>query len=168
MADEVIIVAANPAWPELFEQEKLRLLATLNSRFVAIEHFGSTAIPGLAAKPVIDILGGVGSMEEADSLLVPLCALGYETSAAFNATLPDRRFLRRCAGEIRTHHLHLVVFNGEQWQRRLRFRDCLRANLDLAQQYETLKYELANRFRADREAYTKAKYEFIAKALTSS
>lgn len=121
MADEVIILAANPAWPKLFEQEKTRLMATLGSK-IAIEHFGSTAVPGLAAKPVIDILGGVRSMEVADSLLGPVCALGYETSPEFNATLPDRRFLRRCAGDVRTHHLHLVVLGGEQWQHRLRFR----------------------------------------------
>lgn len=168
MADAVIIVAANPAWPELFEREKSRLLTALSSRFVAIEHFGSTSVSGLAAKPVIDMLGGVCSMKEADSLLVPLCTLGYETSVEFNAALPDRRFLRQRTGGVRTHHLHLVVFDSEQWQRRLRFRDCLRANPDLAQQYEKLKYELAKRFRDNREAYTEAKREFITEALTAS
>lgn len=167
MADEVIIVAANPTWPGLFEQEKLRLLNALRSGFVAIKHFGSTAVSGLAAKPVINILGGVRSMKDADTLLGPLCALGYETSAEFNATLADRRFRRRRAGDVRAHHLHLVVFGGKQWQHQLRFHDCLRADPGLAQEYEMLKFDLADPFRANREAYTKAKYEFIIKALAA-
>lgn len=167
MADEVILAKANPAWPKLFGAEKARLLSELGSHFIAIEHFGSTAVPGLSAKPVIDMLGGVGSMARADALLEPLCQVGWETSAEFNATLPDRRFLRRRAGEIRTHHLHLVVYGGEQWQRRLKFRDCLRASPDLAQQYEKLKYELAAKHWNDREAYTAAKTEFISSVTTA-
>ncbi len=166
MADEIAIVPASPAWPELFETEKAQLLAALGSRFIAIEHFGSTAIPGLDAKPIIDMLGGVRSMTEADALLKPLCQLGWDTSPEFNATLPDRRFLLRWPQGVRTHHLHLVVYGGEQWHRRLQFRDCLRASSDLAQQYQRLKYKLAAKHRDDREAYTQAKADFIAGVLT--
>ncbi len=165
MADEIIIVPADSTWSQRFEEEKARILAALDSRFVAIEHFGSTAIPELAAKPVIDMLGGVRSMHEADELLAPLCNIGYDTSAEFNATLSDRRFLRRRAGEIRTHHLHLVVYGGEQWKRRLLFRDILRAEPSIVQSYELLKYELASQFRDDREAYTEAKGAFVADVL---
>ncbi len=161
MADEIKIEPANPIWSKLFEVEKAQLLAALSSHFVAIEHFGSTAIPGLDAKPIIDMLGGVKSMAEADALLGPLCQLGWDTSPEFNATLSDRRFLLRWPGGIRTHHLHLVVYGGEQWQQRLKFRDCLRANPALAQQYQKLKYELAAKHRDDREAYTDAKSDFI-------
>lgn len=166
MADEITLEAANPLWPEWFRAEKAQLLAALGSRFVAIEHFGSTAIPGLDAKPVIDMLGGVKSMAEADALLEPLCRLGWDTSPEFNATLSDQRFLLRWPKGIRTHHLHLGVYGGEYWQRQLKFRDCLRADLDLAQQYQNLKYELAIQYRNDREAYTRAKTDFIASALT--
>lgn len=162
MADEIKIAPANPIWPELFEIEKAHLLAALGSHFLAIEHFGSTAIPGLDAKPIIDMLGGVRSMAEADALLEPLCQLGWDTSPEFNATLSDRRFLLRWPEGIRTHHLHLVVYGGEQWQQRLKFRDCLRANPALAQQYQKLKYELAVEHRDDREAYTDAKSDFVA------
>lgn len=168
MADEVKIVPADPAWSRLFEKEKARICAALGSRFVAVEHFGSTAIPGLAAKPVIDLLGGVRSMSEADDLLAPLCDIGYDTSAEFNAALPDRRYLRRMAGDIRTHHLHLVVCGGEQWRRRLVFRDRLRANPMLLQQYESLKYKLAAKFPDDREAYTAAKSDFVMSVINSS
>jgi GrpB-like predicted nucleotidyltransferase (UPF0157 family) len=119
MADEIIIQPTNPAWPELFNAEKAHLLAALRSQFIAIEHFGSTAIPGLNAKPIIDMLGGVRSMADADALLEPLCQLGWDTSAQFNATLSDQRFLLRWPQGVRTYHLHLVVYGGEVWHSRL-------------------------------------------------
>jgi GrpB-like predicted nucleotidyltransferase (UPF0157 family) len=166
MSDEILILPANPAWPQLFEKEKACLLSALGSRFVAIEHFGSTAIPNLDAKPIIDMLGGVNSMAEADALLEPLCQLGWDTSPEFNATLCDSRFLLRWPQGIRTHHLHLVVYGDEQWQKRLRFRDNLRVDSELAQQYQKLKYELALKHRDDREAYTDAKTDFITRVIT--
>lgn len=167
MADEIRIAPANAIWPELFEVEKAHLLAALGSHFIAIEHFGSTAIPNLDAKPIIDMLGGVRSLAEADALLEPLCQLGWDTSPEFNATLSDRRFLLRWPGGIRTHHLHLVVYGGEQWQQRLKFRDRLCANPALTQQYQKLKYQLAVEHRDDREAYTDAKSEFVAGVLST-
>src|SRR6478609_5240693 len=93
IVEEVSLVAHDPRWAAQFVEERDRLLALFPDRFVAIAHIGSTAIPGLAAKPIIDILAGVQSMSEADALMDPLCARGYETSAAFNATLSDRRWL---------------------------------------------------------------------------
>lgn len=139
----------------------------LSGRFVAIEHIGSTAIPGLAAKPIIDVLAGVVALSEADALLAPLCANGYETSAEYNATLPDRRWLMRHAFGRRTHHLHLVVFGGEPWVRWLQFRDALRADAAIAARYEELKRTLAEQHRHDREAYTHAKGAFIDQVLAS-
>lgn len=167
MPDDIKIEPANPLWPRLFKEEKARLLAALGSRFVAIEHFGSTAVPALDAKPIIDMLGGVRSMAEADALLEPLCALGWDTSPEFNATLPDRRFLLRWPNGVRTHHLHLVVYGAAAWQERLQFRDRLRANPGLAQLYQQLKYELADKYRNDREAYTAAKSEFVARVISA-
>lgn len=105
-------------------------------------------------------------MEVADELLAPLCAMGWETSPEFNATLPDRRFLRRRnADEIRTHHLHLVVFEGAQWKKRLAFRDYLRAHPRVAREYESLKFQLAQTHQSDREAYTDAKKAFVLRVL---
>jgi GrpB-like predicted nucleotidyltransferase (UPF0157 family) len=164
-ADEVRIKAWDPHWPRLFEAEKADLIAVLGEHFVAIEHIGSTAVPGLAAKPVIDILAGVRSMQAANDLIGPLCRVGWDTSAEFNATLDDSRFLLRWPNGVRTFHLHLVVYGGEQWQLPLAVRDLLRVDGELAREYETLKFELAEKHRDDREAYTDAKTEFIARAL---
>ena len=107
-------------------------------------------------------------MDEADALLEPLCQLGWDTSAQFNATLADRRFLLRWPQGVRTHHLHLVIYGSEAWQRHLQFRDALRAETNLARQYQKLKYELADKYSGDREAYTEAKADFIANVITGA
>ncbi len=107
-------------------------------------------------------------MSQADALLEPLCAHGYESSAEFNATLPDRRWLMRHARGRRTHHLHLVVFGSEQWVRWLRFRDLLRVDGALASRYECRKRDLASEHRHDRESYTHAKTAFIQEALAAA
>jgi GrpB-like predicted nucleotidyltransferase (UPF0157 family) len=158
------IVAYDPAWPQQFEQEKSRL-AHLFPQLIQIEHVGSTAVPGLDAKPVIDIYATVASMEIADRLLPALCENGYVTSAEFNATLGNRRWLMRHANGRRTHHLHLVVSSSEHWQRAMRFRDQLRSDPALALAYVALKRSLAERHASDREAYTQAKTDFIHGAL---
>lgn len=166
IVEEVCLAAPDPRWPAQFVEERDRLFALLPGRFAGVEHIGSTAVPRLAAKPIIDILAGVRSMAEADALLEPLCAHGYETSAAFNATLPDRRWLMRHARGRRTHHLHLVVFGGEPWIHQLQFRDVLRTDAAIAARYEQLKRDLAGQYRHDREAYTHAKTAFILEVLT--
>ena len=152
----VEIVAYDPAWPAAFETERKRLAPLLAG--VEIHHFGSTAVPGLAAKPVIDMIALV------DDLDAPIAALvaeaGYRFPEAFNATLTHRRFLCYPNTAHRTHHLHLVDDRGEL-DRRLRFRDRLRADPALAAEYEALKRALAKRHREDREAYTDAKAAFV-------
>jgi GrpB-like predicted nucleotidyltransferase (UPF0157 family) len=163
--EEIHIATHDLRWGAQFVAERDRLLDLLPGRFLAIEHFGSTAVRGLAAKPVIDLLAGVNTISEADTLLEPLCAHGYETSVEFNATLPDRRWLMRQAFGRRTHHLHIVVFEGEQWIRRLQFRDVLRADAAIAARYEHLKRGLAEQYRHGREAYTQAKTAFINEVL---
>lgn len=159
--EEVALRAYDPRWPGLFEAERERLLALFPDDFIAVEHIGSTAVPGLAAKPVIDILAGVASMAAARALVAPLCAQGYTASAEFNASLVDRQWLMRWAGGHRTHHLHLVVHGGEVWVQRLRFRDALRADAALAARYAALKADLAARYPNDREAYTEGKAAFV-------
>ena len=168
ISEEVYIAAHDPRWAEQFEAERDRLQDFQPGHFTAIEHIGSTAVPGLAAKPIIDILAGVGSLTEADALLEPLCAHGYETSAKFNATLSDRRWLMRHASGRRTHHLHLVVFGGKPWISWVKFRDLLRADASIATRYEQLKDELAGQHRHDREAYTHAKAAFIDEVLATA
>ena len=161
--EQVEIVPYDPAWPQRFEAERSRLIVLL-PELTDVEHFGSTAVPGLCAKPVIDILAIVASMDAADRLLPKLCENGYVASPEFNATLPNRRWLMRYAAGRRTHHLHLVLPNSCQWNQSLRFRDMLRRDPKLADEYAELKRALAKSHPADREAYTSAKGDFIRRA----
>ncbi len=160
--EEVTLAPYEASWQSAFVAERERLLTLFPSQFLSVEHFGSTAVPGMVAKPIIDILAGVESMAVADELFDQLLLNGYTTSREFNAMLPDRRWFMRVARGRRTHHLHVVKLGGVQWRERLRFRDALRESVTLAQQYSELKHRLAQQHRRDREAYTNAKTEFVA------
>ncbi|NYT74076.1 GrpB family protein [Halomonas sp. QX-2] len=166
--EEVALFPYDTAWPALFEKERNRLLGLFSDEFLAIEHIGSTAVYGLSAKPIIDILAGVESMHQADDLLEPLCQAKYATSMEYNASLIERRWLMRWAEGRRTHHLHLMVYGSQEWNRRLAFRNYLRESSTLAQQYEVKKQQWAEEFTLDREAYTAAKGNFIQQTLKSA
>ncbi|MBB3232039.1 GrpB family protein [Halomonas stenophila] len=163
--EEVALFPYNANWPSMYEAERGRLLRLFPDDFLAIEHFGSTAVPGLSAKPIIDILAGVDSISRADELMEPLCHAKYTTSMEFNASLVGRRWLMQWAEGRRTHHLHLVVYGGQEWKRRLAFRDIHRANTELAEQYEQNKGLWAAEFKSDRGGYTAAKSDFVREAL---
>jgi GrpB-like predicted nucleotidyltransferase (UPF0157 family) len=161
--DEIELADYDPRWPALFEQEAVRLRTALDpSLIVGLEHFGSTAIPGLAAKPVIDILIAVRSLPDARASFVePLRTLDY----VFWAENPklDRMFFVRGMppfGERRTHHVHVTEPDGELWQR-LAFRDYLRDHAEEAAIYQRLKRQLAAEHQTDREAYTGAKSAYV-------
>lgn len=149
----------DPAWRIAFERERAALLETLGPLAMAIEHIGSTAVPGLRAKPVIDILVTVENLrlEEVEGGLV---RLGYVHVPIGD---PERLFFRK--GMPRTHHLHVVRHGGEEQRRHLLFRDRLIAHPEEAAEYQRLKEELAGRFREDREAYTEGKDRFIRSML---
>lgn len=153
----VEIVEYDPGWPAAYVAERERL-APLLPAGVRLRHFGSTAVPGLAAKPVIDMIALVEDLDAPIAGLVQ--SGGYQYPAAFNATLTHRRFLCFPTAVYRTHHLHLVDEPGEL-ERRLRFRDRLCADPVLAGEYVALKRALAERYRDDRDAYTEAKSEFV-------
>ena len=159
--EEVALQPHDSAWATMFQTERARLLSLFPGQFVDIQHIGSTAIPGLPAKPIVDLLAGVRSIEVADELIAPLCDCGYITSAEFNEKLIDSRWFMRASGGHRTHHLHVAVHGSEFWLKRLRFRDALLMDAELAARYARLKADLASRHRNDREAYTDAKAEFI-------
>jgi GrpB-like predicted nucleotidyltransferase (UPF0157 family) len=168
--DEIEIVEYDPRWPALFEEEAARLRAVLDRDLIlGLEHFGSTAIPGTAAKPIIDILIAVRSVVEArDRFVEPLRALDYVFWAENPKT--DRLFFVKGMppyGPRRTHHVHVCEKEGEQWQR-LPFRDYLRTHPDEAARYTHLKRELAVRHRTDREAYTAAKSAFVEEILVKA
>ena len=159
--DDVVLVDYDSRWPDLFTQEAERVQRVLGAEQVTVmEHFGSTAVPGLAAKPIIDLLIGVRSLEEARRAVSALAELGY----AFWHDNPDTDRLFFVKGlppnSPRTHHLHIVEPNSPLWERLL-FRDYLRTHSEEAQRYSNLKRELAARFPADREGYTQAKTDYI-------
>ena len=159
----VHIVAYDPSWPALFEAERTGLFAILRPWLTGpIEHVGSTAVPGLAAKPVIDIMAAVDSLEASRDALPPLRQFGYQ----YAPYRPDvMHWFCKPGFSLRTHHLHLVPFRSPLWQDRLSFRDCLRCTPAVAEEYAALKYRLADIHRFDREAYTEAKVAFIARVL---
>jgi GrpB-like predicted nucleotidyltransferase (UPF0157 family) len=162
--DDVELVAHDSAWPGMFAAEANRLRGVLDpAQIIGIEHFGSTAVPGLAAKPIIDILIAVASLAVAKATMVdPITSLGYLYWAENPKS--DRMFFVKGMpphGVRRTHHVHITEPGGEMWCRRLAFRDHLRAHPDEARRYEALKYELADRFANDRERYTDAKTEYL-------
>lgn len=164
MTDDVEIVRYDTEWALLFATEAERLRGVLDlEQVLGIEHFGSTAVPGLAAKPIIDILVAVRSLARAKATMIePVLSLGYVYWAENRKT--DRMFFVKGLppyGERRTHHVHMTEPDGEMWQRRLAFRDHLRANADEASRYEALKRDLAARFPKDRERYTEAKTEYV-------
>lgn len=163
--EDVALQAHDPAWLTVFDLERDRLRTLFPGTFVDIEHIGSTAVPGLVAKPVIDILAGVRTLADADTLVDRLCENGYTASREFNATLSDRRWLMRWKNGHRTHHLHIVVHDGGPWHDRLAFRDALRDDPALARRYADLKTELATLHRNDREAYTEAKAVFVRQVI---
>jgi GrpB-like predicted nucleotidyltransferase (UPF0157 family) len=151
----VELVTYDPGWPALYETERERLAPLLEA--LEIHHIGSTAVPGLLAKPIIDI---VALVRDLDAPMSALIDSGYQYARSFNATLTHRRFLCYPTASHRTHHLHMVDDRPEL-ERRLRFRDRLRADPALANEYVALKRALAARYPEDREAYTEAKAPFI-------
>ena len=163
--EEVKLHPFDPTWPSMFAAERQRLLSLLPGVFLQVEHIGSTAVPGMLSKPVIDLLAGVGSMASAKCIAGRICASGYTTSIEFNESLVDRMWFMRWAEGHRTHHLHLVVQDGNVWHEHIAFRDAVRSSPSLAARYAAVKQQLAAMHATDREAYTNAKAEFIRSAL---
>ncbi len=170
MAEEVEVVPYDPAWPEMFRLEAAHLRACLPQDLVGrIEHFGSTAVPGLAAKPIIDMLVEVASLEETKKRIVPiLTAQGYDylwRPTWGNDTPPWYAwFIKRDVSGRRTHHIHMIERDFEHWDRLL-FRDYLIAHPETARAYGELKIRLAQEFTHDRTGYTVGKNEFIAEIM---
>ncbi|HEY5538125.1 MAG TPA: GrpB family protein [Thermoplasmata archaeon] len=157
----VIVVDYDPGWPATYEAEKGLLLRTIGDHVVGIEHIGSTAVPGLAAKPIIDIMVGLRRLEDAAPTIEPLRSIDYEYVPEYEAEIPERRYFRKGPPGGRTHHLHMVVHGGPLWEKHLLFRDYLRAHPETARAYARLKRDLAVMFGHDREGYTDAKITFI-------
>lgn len=167
----VVISEYDANWPVLFEEEAHRLRAAFGSSALRIEHVGSTSIPGLAAKPVIDIQVSVASLAPHGRYREAMAALGYRHVALgeFDLVYP---FFHKPASWPGTHHVHLCEAGGEQEREHLAFRDHLRAHPLVAAEYEALKRALARTHDASTpesmEAYALAKSAFVASVLRSA
>ena len=156
-----LLVPYDPEWPQLFEVERLRLVVALEGLFEGIEHYGSTAVPGLAAKPILDILVGVRPIARWRECHDPLLALGYDYAA--DAGVPDHYiFVRGRDRTERTHLLHVVDFAGPSWGPNLAFRDALRTDASLRATYLANKQRAVATAPGGRANYNSAKGAFIA------
>jgi GrpB-like predicted nucleotidyltransferase (UPF0157 family) len=162
--DAVIeVVPYDASWPKRFAAERDQLAPLLAPWLTGeIEHVGSTAVPGLLAKPVIDILAPVADLEDCAAIIAALTPIGY-LYHPYRAE--QMHWFCKPAPGFRTHHLHVVPRDSAAWRERLGFRDALRGDLKLAVEYAWLKLALAARHRHDREAYSDAKTPFIHAAL---
>lgn len=160
----VEVVAYDPRWAEEFERERAQLEVALGEHVLEIEHIGSTSVPGQAAKPIIDMIAAVRSLDDVAQLIVPLQALGYEYMP--ERMFATRKFFPKGPQTSRTHHLNFVLTDDpEQWAQPLAFRDYLRTHLDTRDAYADLKQQLAKTHPDDRAAYTAAKAGFIRDVL---
>jgi GrpB-like predicted nucleotidyltransferase (UPF0157 family) len=168
LKEHVSIVPYDLNWPRMFAEERDHLLTTLPRELIGrIEHFGSTAIPGLAAKPIVDMLVEVRSLAETRRRIVPILeAQGYDyfwrplhgdVGPPFYAW-----FIKRDPNGVRTHHIHMVERDFEHWERVL-FRDYLIEHPDVAKEYEALKLRLAGDYATDRVGYTNAKTDYVVR-----
>ena len=161
--EEVRVVPYDPEWVVSFAEESGRLSDIIGKWATGgIHHVGSTAVPGLAAKPVIDILVGVDDLETSRACIAVVEPLGY---AYFPYLTDQMHWFCKPSPSRRTHHLHLVPTGSTRFTDELAFRDYLRAHTECAQQYERLKVDLASRHTHDREAYTQGKSVFVRATL---
>lgn len=154
-SESVELVEYDPGWAELFERERVALGRIFDGDAVAIEHIGSTSVPGLCAKPIVDVLIGLRALELTDDQIVGMERLGYHYLGEHG--LPGRLFFRK---DPQTHHVHVVEHAGEHWDRQITFRDALRSDPDERRRYDEFKRRLAAQGHP-REAYTELKTPFI-------
>ncbi len=160
----VEIVDYDARWPESFRAEQRALEAVLKPWLAgAIEHVGSTAIAGMPAKPVIDIMAGVADLEASRPAIEAVSQLGY---VYFPYRADIMHWFCKPSAAFRTHHLHLVPVGSRRWEECLAFRDAIRNDAALAKEYAALKMRLATEFRFDREAYTEGKTPFVRRVLS--
>lgn len=162
-SEPIVLAPPSTKYRQLFEEERLRVALALGRLPAAIEHIGSTALQGIAAKPIVDILIGLRELPLSRAI-EPICGLGYEH--ATGAGSDDRLVFVR--GTPRAFHVHVVLFDAPEWRRHIIFRDWLNLHPAMAKEYEALKVDLAERFANDRAAYTEGKTAFVERALAEA
>jgi GrpB-like predicted nucleotidyltransferase (UPF0157 family)/GNAT superfamily N-acetyltransferase len=156
---KIEIVEYDPGWPKLFELEAKRVKQALGSNCIIVHHIGSTSIPGLSAKPIIDMLPVVRDIQEVDQATKAMESLGYEAKGEYGMAF--RRYFQK-GGDIRTHHVHVYQEDDPEISRYIKFRDWMRSHPDDAESYAKLKVELAKKFPHDILQYCNGKDAFVA------
>lgn len=160
MLRKIEVVPHNPNWSNLFEVEAGKIAAVLGQEVIAIHHIGSTTILTISAKPIIDLLVEVRTIEKIDDFNSAMTELGYQPKGEYG--IPGRRFFTKGGDTTRSHHVHTYQTRNPQVERHLNFRDYLIAHPDEAQAYSSLKEKLAKQFPTDIEGYLEGKSGFIA------
>jgi GrpB-like predicted nucleotidyltransferase (UPF0157 family) len=174
VSNRIYLTDYDPRWPALFEKERAGLQSAIGEWAADIQHVGSTSIPGIAAKPIIDIAVHLHSLVDALKCITPLVEhLQYECLGEFG--IPDRIYFRKLTntplpgqdhdGVGRTHQIHMYERGHEQYEKQIVFRDYLRAHADAMKDYEALKRELARRHSKNVEMYAFAKRDFVQEIL---
>lgn len=161
LPDSLELSAYSPMWPAIFDMERVRLDQLFGPGTVAIEHIGSTAIPGMGARPIIDVMVGAAALEVFEIRTPELQAEGYRYVPEFEKSHPARRYFVKTDGQPGNFSLHAVVLGSVFWREHLAFRDCLRGSSTLAEEYWRIKRRMATRHPNDRNAYADAKTTFI-------
>ncbi len=162
MVRKVEILPHDPAWKIVYQREAACLRPLFGDNLIALHHIGSTAVPGLAAKPTIDLLAVVRSQARLERCRPDLQALGYQAKGENG--IPGRRYFQKLQGEVHLTHIHAYEAGHPDIQRHLNFRDFLRTHPQDAQAYAALKQALAEQFTYEPKRYTEGKSEFIQAA----
>jgi len=160
-SDQLVLTQAHQAWADEFSRERQNILQGLYPSCIVVEHVGSTALCGVPAKPILDIVIGVTSFEEGNELVAPMESLGYTYCGEYG--IPRRHYFVK--GEPRTHHVHMLELGGEGWRSTLGFRDALLAQPELAREYAEEKLRLAAEYRDHRTAYQEEKDKIVGRLL---
>ncbi|WP_214850304.1 GrpB family protein [Exiguobacterium sp. s193] len=155
---QVIVTPYQEVWGKMFETEAARLRTVFGGRLRAVHHIGSTSVPGLSAKPIIDILPVVDTLGDIESFDTAMEALGYEVKGEFG--MPGRRYYRK-GDDNRTHHIHLYAEGSPEIRRHVVFRDYLRQHPDEVVAYSAIKEQLAEQYPVDIESYIAGKDAFV-------
>lgn len=166
----IVVSDYDPTWPRQYEEERARIEAALGAVALTIEHVGSTAVPGLVSKPIIDILVGVHDLQEARSIAIGAFArIGYRYMAEYEVWLPGEMLFRKTnARGLWTHHVHLMESSSPRWDELVLIRDYLRKHPHMARAYGELKTALAAAFCEDIAGFREAKGPFLRTVLAKA
>lgn len=162
MSTPVIIAKYNPKWPELFTLERERIFEKLGKLAIQVEHIGSTAVLGLGAKPIIDIMVGIENLNDAEKCISLLEEIYYFFDRNRIEDFPEQRSLDKLSNDTKIL-LYIVKVNTDYWKRNILFRDYLRIHPEIAKEYNELKMELVKKYKNNQIAYTEGKASFIKK-----